>query len=406
MELLKLGGVSSRASPSVLARQADLVRFMPTRLAECTLPKMVNVDKLRPLGRGASSQVYDYCIAATGRKLALKVPSKERWSPEQLQRCETSQAREPLLSLSLPPHPNVCTVHGVIPVQQEGKVKHALVMDGFEGVQDMLQLVLKSDGAPDPLAPQMLLQIHKVSMILEARREGVEYWYGRLVNAQIAIMDMAHALEHMHRCNIINRDLKLDNFLIVPDPDDPQEKGKRIGKFRVVLIDTGLSRDPDTASGAPRSADHPSVEREKNHKRRMSFCGTAEYLAPEVFANVGEGGSTYDYSSDLWSLGACIYTATTLYTVPGTNTSLNYVHKKGSVPLDQVVKAKSRRPSFPKIYPKALQELVQGLLQPNPEERMTLQQVLRSRFVSASPATLRAWAQIMHEEAQKASYVT
>jgi len=90
----------------------------------------------------------------------------------------------------------------------------------------------------------------------------------RFYAAQITL-----ALEHLHSLGILYRDLKPENVLL-----------DHTGNVR--LTDFGLSKENihSTDSGA------------------QSFCGTPEYLAPEVLARTGHGRAV-----DWWSLGALLY---------------------------------------------------------------------------------------------------
>jgi len=90
----------------------------------------------------------------------------------------------------------------------------------------------------------------------------------RFYGAEIAL-----AIEYIHSHNIIYRDLKPENILLAAD-----------GHVR--LVDFGLAR-----------MDITSPERGAN-----SFCGTYEYLAPEILLRAGHG-----LAVDWWNLGMVIY---------------------------------------------------------------------------------------------------
>eukprot|EP00824_Muranothrix_gubernata_P020325 TRINITY_DN40660_c0_g1_i1.p1 TRINITY_DN40660_c0_g1~~TRINITY_DN40660_c0_g1_i1.p1 ORF type:complete len:370 (-),score=61.99 TRINITY_DN40660_c0_g1_i1:38-1147(-) len=80
------------------------------------------------------------------------------------------------------------------------------------------------------------------------------------------------AIEHLHKHGIIYRDLKPENVLIDRDG-------------YIKITDFGLSKENITDNQSARS-----------------FCGTPEYLAPEILKRTGHGRAV-----DWWSLGAIIF---------------------------------------------------------------------------------------------------
>ncbi len=84
---------------------------------------------------------------------------------------------------------------------------------------------------------------------------------------RIYIGEIVLALEHLHRNGIIYRDIKLENILLD-------------GAGHVVLTDFGLSRE---------------FRPEETDRRAYSFCGTIEYMAPEVVKGGNHGHDIVSY---------------------------------------------------------------------------------------------------------------
>ncbi|KAH7481766.1 hypothetical protein PRIC1_014864 [Phytophthora ramorum] len=93
--------------------------------------------------------------------------------------------------------------------------------------------------------------------------------------ARLFAAEIILALQELHKHDIIYRDLKPENILLDLE-----------GHIR--LTDFGLSKEAVTGAGATGGT--------------KTFCGTPEYLAPEILENKGHGKGV-----DWWSLGTLIY---------------------------------------------------------------------------------------------------
>ncbi|XP_056593791.1 ribosomal protein S6 kinase alpha-3 isoform X3 [Triplophysa dalaica] len=137
------------------------------------------------------------------------------------------------------------------------------------------------------------------------------------------LAELALALDHLHGLGIIYRDLKPENILL-------DEEG------HIKLTDFGLSKE---------SIDHEN--------KAYSFCGTVEYMAPEV---VNRRGHTY--SADWWSYGVLMFEMLT-----GT---LPFQGKDRKETMTMILKAKLGMPQF---LSADAQSLLRSLFKRNPSNR-------------------------------------
>uniref|UniRef100_A0A8C8E796 non-specific serine/threonine protein kinase n=1 Tax=Otus sunia TaxID=257818 RepID=A0A8C8E796_9STRI len=138
------------------------------------------------------------------------------------------------------------------------------------------------------------------------------------------LAELALALDHLHGLGIIYRDLKPENILL-------DEEG------HIKITDFGLSKE---------AIDHD--------KRAYSFCGTIEYMAPEV---VNRRGHTQ--SADWWSFGVLMFEMLT--------GSLPFQGKDRKETMALILKAKLGMPQFLSIE---AQSLLRALFKRNPSNRL------------------------------------
>ncbi|XP_057346270.1 ribosomal protein S6 kinase alpha-2 isoform X2 [Manis pentadactyla] len=138
------------------------------------------------------------------------------------------------------------------------------------------------------------------------------------------LAELALALDHLHSLGIIYRDLKPENILL-------DEEG------HIKITDFGLSKE---------AIDHD--------KRAYSFCGTIEYMAPEV---VNRRGHTQ--SADWWSFGVLMFEMLT--------GSLPFQGKDRKETMALILKAKLGMPQFLSLE---AQSLLRALFKRNPCNRL------------------------------------
>jgi len=168
-----------------------------------------------------------------------------------------------------------------------------------------------------------LMEMHK-------RRKAITEPETRYFMRQIVL-----ACQYLHNNKIIHRDLKLGNLFLNDDME------LKIGDF-------GLATKVDFEG-----------------ERKKTLCGTPNYIAPEVLNKKG-----HSYEVDVWSLGCILYTL--LIGKPPFETSCL---------KDTYAKIKKNEYTIPpnKISVQA-KNLINHLLQADPNQRPTMEQILQDEF--------------------------
>jgi len=143
------------------------------------------------------------------------------------------------------------------------------------------------------------------------------------------------AFQYLHQNDVLHRDLKPENLLLDKDRN-------------IKLCDFGWAA-------------------RKINEKRLTFCGTYEYMAPEIVYK-----KHYDYRVDIWSLGVLLY---------------ELIHREApykgrSLPEISKSLSKTQITFSSSINPQA-KDLILKILKTNPSERLSIAQILSHPWVQS-----------------------
>ena len=146
------------------------------------------------------------------------------------------------------------------------------------------------------------------------------------------------AVKYLHEHNIIHRDIKPENILLDKN-------------YRVKLSDFGWSNfcKPD--------------------EKRKTYCGTPEYLSPEMAKKL-----PHDYRVDIWSLGVLLFECLA-----------GYPPFSGQNEGELLRNIKQLKIHWPIDFPPLAKNLVLKILKVNPEERPSLDEILKHSWFTHNP---------------------
>ncbi|XP_056591383.1 serine/threonine-protein kinase Nek4 isoform X2 [Triplophysa dalaica] len=149
-------------------------------------------------------------------------------------------------------------------------------------------------------------------------------------------VQIAMALQYLHEKHILHRDLKTQNIFLT--------------KTNIIKVgDLGIAR-----------------VLESQNDMASTLIGTPYYMSPELFSN-----KPYNYKSDVWALGCCVYEMATLKHAFNAKDMNSLVYR--------IVEGKL--PQMPSKYDPQLGELIKRMLCKKPEDRLDVKHILRQPYI-------------------------
>lgn len=281
---------SSAASPSASSASASPKVSIEEPLRRFKLSDFKTEGD--PLGAGAYGSVTKVTHKATGEAFAMKaIPRKK------------------------------VLEHQVVPyllreVRTHAKLRHPNIIQLHYYFEDETHIYILLEFAPGG----------SLFSLLRKRRSFPEAQAAKLW------LDVARALDFLHRNGIVHRDLKPENILMCGNQD--------VAKLADFGWCAEISRDGDA---------------------RNTFCGTWDYLSPEMVQS-----EPHDHRVDVWACGVLLYE---LLTGRAPFAAPNQVKA-----MQRVVNVDLKLP--PNVSPDA-GDLIKKLLVKEPEERLSLKEAAR-----------------------------
>ena len=152
--------------------------------------------------------------------------------------------------------------------------------------------------------------------------------------------EVIEAVRYIHSFSpkIIHRDIKPENLLL----DD---------NYRVLLSDFGWSNFLD------------------DNEFRKTFCGTPEYLSPEMAKKSG-----HNEMVDIWALGVLMF-----------EFLAGYAPFSGSTPKELYCNIKKLKIHWPDDFPPLAKNLITKILKLNPSERLNINEILDHAWFTQNP---------------------
>ncbi|XP_076617664.1 TRAF2 and NCK interacting kinase b isoform X2 [Chaetodon auriga] len=215
-------------------------------------------------------------------------------------------------------HRNIATYYG------------AFIKKNPPGIDDQLWLVMEFCGAGS------ITDLIKNTKGNSLKEEWIAY----------VCREILRGLTHLHQHKVIHRDIKGQNVLLTENAE-------------VKLVDFGVSAQLDRTVG-----------------RRNTFIGTPYWMAPEVIACDENPDATYDFKSDLWSLGI---TAIEMAEGAPPLCDMHPMRALFLIPRNPAPRLKSKK------WSKKFQSFIESCLVKSHSQRPSTEQLLKHPFIRDLP---------------------
>ncbi|XP_045553710.1 TRAF2 and NCK-interacting protein kinase isoform X7 [Salmo salar] len=215
-------------------------------------------------------------------------------------------------------HRNIATYYG------------AFVKKNPPGIDDQLWLVMEFCGAGS------ITDLIKNTKGNSLKEEWTAY----------VCREILRGLTHLHQHKVIHRDIKGQNVLLTENAE-------------VKLVDFGVSAQLDRTVG-----------------KRNTFIGTPYWMAPEVIACDENPEATYDFKSDLWSLGI---TAIEMAEGAPPLCDMHPMRALFLIPRNPAPRLKSKK------WSKKFQSFIESCLVKSHGQRPSTEQLLKHPFIRELP---------------------
>lgn len=287
--------------------------------------------------------------------------------------------REPNFLINLD-HPNIIELKGLVLDSNEQNLY--LIMENVENIS--LSFHFRTKRVNDTIKPDLdsyLKYMHK--KLNERKNINTDYIQSlfknhMFENYKYILLQLLYVLDYIHKKKILYLDIKPQNILLKQVDD---EHG-RFKYYKVILIDFGISRylnnpkPPKASFGTPSYASPNIIKHNVGNPNAILNMGNQNATVNMDNQNF----SRVNFSTDVWSLGILVYQLLTGHLlleeyqigIPVFMMKLN-----NQKTIDDLIKENNNFKSLPE----EAKDLIKQMLKINPEERITIQDILFHPFL-------------------------